>query len=163
MLTITTNRDTAAKNGELAALQEAICNAAAAESHVNAYRWVYEQLEDIAAQIQQATIKLGGWCLVTTLTGRCRAQDCTEGLYLDNVTVNIAVGENVSLNRGAGGTRIPITRQVEQVARALHASQIDGANILNFEDFNIVTGRERGVMLYNVRFTTSTLITETGE
>jgi hypothetical protein len=163
MLTITTNRKTAATNGELAALQEAICNAAAAEAQINRYRWVYEQLEDISAQIQQATLKVGGWCLVTTLTGGSRVQDCTEGLYLDNLSLTVAVGENVSLNRGPAGTKIPVTRQVEQVARALHASQIDSTNVLNFLDFGIVTGRERGIMLYNVRFTTATLITETGE
>lgn len=163
MLSISTNRNTARTQGELAALQQAICNAAASDPAINRYAWNFEQQEDIASAIRAGIAKTGGWCTVLTLTGRCRTQDTTEGLLLDNVTVVIAVGENVSLNRGPAGTQIPITRQVEQVARVLHGSDIDSSFILTFDDFGVMTGREPGMMLYQVRFSTSALLTAQGE
>lgn len=163
MLTITTNRDTARTQGDLAALQQAICNTAAADPSLAPYTWLYEQKEDVTNAIRTANAKVGGWCLVLTLTGQCRAQDTTEGLLLDTVSVVVAVGENVSFNRGPAGTKIPHTLMVERVARILHGSQIDAGHVLLFQDFGIISAQERGVMLYQVRFTTSALLTETGE
>jgi hypothetical protein len=163
MLTITTNRDTARTSGDLAALQQAICNTAAADPSLAPYTWLYEQRHDVASAIREANSKVGGWCMVLTLTGQCRSQDTTEGLLLDAVSIVVAVGENVSFNRSPAGTKIPHTLMVERVARILHASQIDGNHILNFNDFGIVSAQERGVMLYQVRFTTSALLTATGD
>lgn len=158
MLTITTNRNTARTQGDLAALQQAVCNSCAAHADLRPYTWLYEQREDISAQIRAANAKVGGWCLVLTLTGKSSTTDTTEGLLLDNVTLVVAVGENVSLNRSAAGTNIPHTLMVERVARILHGSQIDGSQIIVFNDFQIVSAQERGVMLYQVRFTTAALL-----
>jgi hypothetical protein len=163
MLTITTNRDIARTQGDLAALQQALCNTAAADPLLAPYTWLYEQKQDVVAAIREANAKVGGWCLVLTLTGQCRTQDTTEGLLLDNVSLVVAVGENVSLNRGPTGTKIPHTLMVERVARILHGSQIDGNHIITFNDFSIISAQERGVMLYQVRFATSALLTETGD
>lgn len=163
MLTITTNRDTARTQGDLAALQQAICNASAVDPKLAPYTWLYEQKEDVAAAIREANAKIGGWCLVLTITGQCRTQDTTEGLLLDNLSIVVAVGENVSLNRGPTGTKIPHTLMVERVSRILHGSQIDRGPILTFNDFGIVSAQERGVMLYQVRFTTSATLTNTGD
>lgn len=163
MLTITTNRTTARTQGDLAALQQAVCNACAAQPLLAPYTWLYEQREDIAAQMRVANAKIGGWCLVLTLTGACKTQDTTEGLILDNVGLIVAVGENVSINRGATGTKLPITLMLERVARILHGSQIDTNHVILFQDFALVTAPERGVLVYNVRFSTSAFLSSTGD
>jgi hypothetical protein len=36
-------------------------------------------------------------------------------------------------------------------------------SIITFNDFSIISAQERGVMLYQVRFATSALLTETGD
>jgi hypothetical protein len=163
MLTISTNRSTARTQGDLAALQQAVCNTCAAQPDLAPYTWLYEQREDVAAAIRAANAKVGGWCLVLTLTGKSATTDTTEGLLLDNVSLVVAVGENVSLNRSAAGTNVPHTLMVERVARILHGSQIDGNQVITFNDFAIVSAQERGVMLYQVRFTTAALLSATGE
>jgi hypothetical protein len=163
MLTITTNRNTARVQGELAALQQAVCNACAADPSLAPYTWLYEQREDVAAQIRQANAKVGGWCLVLTITAKSNVTDTTEGLLLDNVSLVVAVGENVAFNRGPTGTKIPHTLMVERVARLLHGSQVDASQVILFNDFTIVSAQERGVMLYQVRFTTAALLSATGE
>jgi hypothetical protein len=163
MLTITTNRTTARTQGDLAALQQAVCNAAAAQAILAPYTWLYEQREDVAAAMRTANAKIGGWCLVLTLTGSCKTQDTTEGLLLDNVGLVVAIGENVSFNRGPTGSKIPVTLMLERVARTLHGSQIDSNHVILFQDFALVTAPERGVLVYNARFATSAFLSSTGD
>lgn len=115
--------------------------------------WITEDIGDFANIIQRTVAKLGLVGLVMTPGG---GKLFRPGMFPISFEcpIEIQLQENVTINRGAAGTKIPILDLVQFCMKRLHLWSPNNQRIdkieLDEEPFILVS--EAPVLTYNVRF-----------
>jgi hypothetical protein len=119
--------------GELEALQMAVVAMLKAKPALAAVKIVHEDDGDIENKIEAAFSSTGLLLIVLSPEGRSESPDAAS-LHLDRLEIKVRIIEVPLINRGAGGSRIPINQAVQHVATWLRNKIIAG-NALTFDRF----------------------------
>jgi hypothetical protein len=114
---------------------------------------MYERQKNVRAELQKQLDTLKGLA-ITILTPAGRSDTpAAPGPHLSSVMLTAACTENVLLNEGPRGTRIPSSEAAEQAAVALHLLVWKPGKTLLFREIRLVP--DESYLVYNVVFETS--------
>lgn len=112
---------------------------------------------DLVSKINEAVAQASPGICIIIRSPSLRDTRGNGTLFFDDCTVRLRVLENVLLNRGATGTKIPAQLAAEQIARTLNNALPEGfgaalvcVSIEEIQDSRIV-----GVLVYEVVFKTA--------
>lgn len=109
-----------------------------------------EQIEDIENEIDRSMAELGIGCIVLTAQADCQHPNMRP-VYFEQVTVVIRVFENVTFNRGEGGSGKTASEVAEKIATLIHGWTPDGApNTYNLSSPSIKLASAPGLLSYDV-------------
>ena len=143
----------------LTTLQGATAKILAADKFFQRVEPLTENLGDINNQIKIALSKLGVSVLVLTPGAEGESTNA-PGPILNPVNLVVAIFENVLLNRGERGTKVPAAEFAEYIAWLLHypnhAATRQDDFPLTFRRIRLVP--DKTLLVYNVEFTTRTAL-----
>jgi hypothetical protein len=122
-----------ATEGSLEALQVGIVRMLQSDTALAAAKILHEDEGEIENKIESSLSEQGLILLVMAPEGRSDSPDAAC-IILDELKVVVRIIEIPLINRDGAGTRIPINRAVELVARSLH-QRVIGGHTLVFERF----------------------------
>jgi len=138
--------------GILTTIQEACVTALQADRRLAPVAIHHEKLKNIENIIARAMAKLGISCVVLTPGAESSAPNA-PGPYCDNIRVVVEVAENVTINQGRSGTRLPASDVAEFVANTLHLHSWTTGKTLTFSALRLVP--DEALIVYHVEFKTA--------
>jgi len=140
-------------NSVLVQMQQAAVTRLQALSYFAPIPVLYERQKNVRVDLQKALDTLKGLAIVIlTPTGESTSP-AAPGPHLSSVMLVASVTENVIINEGSKGTRIPASEAAEQLAVALHHQPWKEGKTLCFRELRLVP--DETYLVYNVVFTTS--------
>jgi len=114
---------------------------------------MYERQKNVRAELDKALNVLKGLA-ITILTPYGRSTSpASPGPHLSSILLTASCTENVLLNEGSKGTKIPCAEAAEQVAVALHHLVWTTGKTLCFTELRLVP--DENYLVYNVVFESS--------
>jgi len=115
---------------------------------------LHERIGNIEAIVENALARATGLVAIVMTASARSSSPSSPGPRLDSVTLVVEVIENVALNAGPAGTRIPASFVAEQAAALLHLHLWAPGRTLCFEAIDL-RPNDAGLLVYAVSFSTS--------
>jgi hypothetical protein len=106
-------------SGLLKTIQDETAAHLAADERLSGVAILTEAKGNVVAEIEKAIAKLGICCVVLTPDAQVRGGS-SPGPYLSPINVVVEVSENVLINNGPTGTKLPASVLAENVLEILH-------------------------------------------
>jgi hypothetical protein len=114
---------------------------------------MYERQKNIQAELQKQINVIKGLAIVILTPVGTSNSPASPTVHLNSVLLTASVTENVVINDGKTGTRIPASEAAEQVAVALQHCAWATGKALCFRELRLVP--DETYVVYNVVFETS--------